>query len=65
MDQDPPRVDNELSWLRRCGEAHGPELFFNSMAVIDGYDDTSCFKSLSVFFRCARARLPFRYHPGW
>ena len=47
VDQDPSVVDDELSWLKRCGETDGA-CFFNSTAAIDGYDGTSCFKSLSV-----------------
>ena len=36
VDRDPSGVIDKLSWLRRCGEAHGA-CFFNSIKVINGY----------------------------
>ena len=47
VDKDPSGVDDELSWLRRWGEAQGA-CFFNSTALIDGNNVTSRFKRLSV-----------------
>ena len=47
VDKDSTGVNEELSWLRRRGEANGA-CFFASTAVIDGYDATSRITSSSV-----------------
>ena len=57
----------KLSWSKRSGGAQST-CFFNSTADINGYDNTSCFKSLSVlgevFFRAPETDFRFSTIPG-